>query len=172
MNSKWYDFYSQRVNSTYQDYFEKRYRGMLDFIRSFQPSGIIEAGCGIGSISKALIKSGLRCSGFDNDPQMVKLANKNVPSIIPLFEVLDIFKCGLNNTTLTITHGVLEHFDDGDIILFKNRFPNSIHYVPLDKYHEPSFGDERLLSKDYWIDTFKPAYHFTINNEHDLIFKF
>lgn len=33
---------------------------------------------------------------------------------------------------------------------------------------EPSFGDERLLSPDYWLSNFKPQEHILFNDGHDL----
>lgn len=169
MKSKWYEFYKDRINSSYQDYFNERYKPMIDFILSFEPTLVVDAACGIGSISKALVHRGVRCEGFDGDKEMVKLANRNVSSVY--FEEGNLFNSENFTKELTITHGVLEHFEDEQIEFLLEHYSNSIHYVPLDKYHTPSFGDERLLPKDYWIETFKPSYYFTMNNEHDLVFK-
>lgn len=174
MKSKWYEFYKERINSSYQDYFNERYKLMIDFILSFEPKVVVDAACGIGSISKALnrfYEKPLKRQGFDIDEEMVKLANKNMNSGHLHFKQGDIFDYKNATDELTVTHGVLEHFTDSQIKLILNRYPNSIHYVPLDAYHTPSFGDERLLPKDYWIETFKPSYYFTMNNEHDLVFK-
>lgn len=165
--NQWYDFYVKRVNSSYQDYFNKRYEPMISFIESFKPSSILEIGCGIGSISKALSKPGINLSGFDLCPKMVELANQNIGK--------DVFFQGnaldLKSSKLSISHGVLEHFSDEHIIKICNNFPNSIHYVPLDKYEKPSFGDERLLSSDYWLNLVIPQIAIIFNNDHDLIFK-
>ena len=49
-------------------------------------------------------------------------------------------------------------------------FPNSIHYVPLDKYEKPSFGDERLLPYKYWLDLVTPKCWMLFNDDHDLMF--
>ena len=169
----WYEFYRTRVNSDYQTYFEKRYKPFLDFIISFNPAVVIDAGCGIGSLSKFLISKRIDCLGFDIDSKMVDLARQNVKK--GAFYQCDILHPNeqmiMWNNDLVVTHGVLEHFTDVEIRDILKLWPNSIHYVPLDKYHEPSFGDERLLPKRHWLGLVDPEYSFTFNNEHDLCFK-
>lgn len=59
MSKQWHTFYEKRVNSSYQEYFEKRYNPVLDLISILLPehnNNIIEIGCGIGSISKTFLK--------------------------------------------------------------------------------------------------------------------
>ena len=59
----WIDFYKQRVNSSYQDYFNNRYEPFLDVVKKLSNhNGIFELGCGIGSVSKAI---GGRFEGID-----------------------------------------------------------------------------------------------------------
>ena len=60
MSKQWYTFYEKRVNSTYQEYFEKRYNPVLDLISILLPehnNNIVEIGCGIGSISKTFLNN-------------------------------------------------------------------------------------------------------------------
>lgn len=167
----WEEFYKKRINSSYQKYFEKKYLPFLEFILKQEENIIFEAGCGIGSISKFLIKENKKCFGIDLDKKMVNLANHNVGKNIFYQDNLITNKQGISNDTLSITHGVLEHFSDEKIIKSLKSLPNSIHYVPLDKYKIPSFGDERLLSKEYWIELTKTKEWFTFNNGYDLCFK-
>lgn len=55
VGNNWVDFYKDRVNSTYEDYFVDRYKPFLDKVKNFANSkGIFELGCGIGSVSKVL----------------------------------------------------------------------------------------------------------------------
>lgn len=166
-NTDWYTFYENRINSTYQDYFELRYEPFLDLIRQLKnTNGIFELGCGIGSISKAI----QGCfQGIDSDPMMVKLANENTNS--NNFYQADIFEMEIPpSTVLKVSHGVLEHFNDDQITDIVERCGNSIHYVPLDKYKTPSFGDERLLPYQYWLDLVTPKAHILFNDDHDLAF--
>ena len=99
---------------------------------------------------------------------MVSLSKKNVPH--GKFTQGDLLT-GPVVTNFTITHGVLEHFNDEQIQGVLERYPNSIHYVPLQGYSKQSFGDERLLPKEHWIETFKLKEYDTFNKGLDLYFR-
>ena len=165
----WTSFYEKRVNTSYQDYFEERYKDFLEFILMQKERIIIEMGCGIGSVSKYLKKHDICCLGFDLSMEMVELANKNLNS--NAFYQDDIFTSKANKNRLKVTHGVLEHFEDDKILEICFLHPNSIHYVPLDKYETPSFGDERLLPVEHWLNLVQPKEYFIFNNNYDLCFK-
>ncbi len=165
----WFKHYKDRINSSYQNYFEKRYKPFLNMIIKQNNKNVIEMGCGIGSVSKYLLKQGYNCSGYDISPSMVTLANLNTGVII--FKEDDIFTHKMNNRSLGVSHGVLEHFKDEQIVHVCNSNPGSIHYVPLDKYKTPSFGDERLLPLEYWLNLVKPHSFEVFNDCHDLVFK-
>lgn len=166
MSNNWYTFYHNRINSTYQDYFNKRYEPFLEVIHQVKGvEGIFELGCGIGSVSKAI---GGVYKGVDIDPLMVMLANKNTDSTNFYHE--SIFDVNTRHSTLKVSHGVLEHFSDADIQTICELHPNSIHYVPLDKYVTPSFGDERLLPYEHWLELVNPISWMLFNDDHDLMF--
>lgn len=162
--SKWSQFYMNRINSTYQDYFEKKYSPLLNFLNHFKV--VREEGIGIGSVSKYLLKNGVKCSGFDLCPDMVKLCKMNNPTIECY--VGDIFKTH-ERVDIVVTHGVLEHFSDIDIKKILDRYEwnkqPSLHYVPLEGYEVPSFGDERLLSWKHWVNTFNPTSYEVVDNK-------
>jgi len=164
----WNKFYEERVNSTYQDYFEKKYKPFLDMVMEEQQLDVFEVGCGIGSVSKYLLKHNIECSGIDICPKTVELANINVNKDI--FLVGDIFENFTIDCELAVTHGVLEHFNNKQIKHILNLYPYSIHYVPLDKYHKPSYGDERLLSYQHWLDLVEPEKYVIFNKGLDLAF--
>lgn len=162
----WNKFYEDRINSTYQDYFEQRYEPFLEVIDQLKNSnGILELGCGIGSVSKAV---GGKFKGFDLCPDMVRLANLNTQS--ENFHTQDIFGTVFDPGVLKVSHGVLEHFSDSQIQDICESCLNSIHYVPLDKYVTPSFGDERLLPYQYWLKLTTPKMWMLFNDDHDLMF--
>lgn len=163
----WNTFYNKRVNSTYQLYFEKRYKVFLEAIVKAQPTIIIEAGCGIASISKYFTRFGISCEGFDNNLDMVKLSRVNCPE--GQFHEGNIFD--YKSEHLVITHGVLEHFDNNQIRTILKQLPNSIHYVPLAKYSKPSYGDERLMSESFWTSNFEIKETKVFNGGYDLHFK-
>jgi hypothetical protein len=168
----WTRFYQKRVNSTYQEYFEKKYQPFLKAIVKSQPKLVREEGIGIGSVSKFLRKSSIRSHGFDNNKTMIKLCRRNVPGV---FTYLD---CILNPAfysegDLVVTHGVLEHFSDNQIEKIIKRHKEEgikgIHYVPTDRYTEQSFGDERLLSPFHWRDLVEPKKIILFNEDKDLV---
>lgn len=166
MTKEWFDFYKNRINSGYQEYFNERYEVFLKVLNDLRTdNGIFELGCGIGSVSKAV---GGQFWGIDLSPEMVLLANENTST--HNFFKGDIFNYEVDDTLLKVTHGVLEHFSDDDIVYLCQKYPNSVHYVPLDKYVTPSFGDERLLPYEHWIELVKPKYFEVFNDGHDLVF--
>src|SRR5690349_18923133 len=129
--SRWADFYRNRINSTYQDYFERKYKPLLDFVGGFKV--VREEGVGIGSVSKFLLKHKVACSGFDLCPEMVKLSRLNNPKLISY--VGNIFDNRHPKVSMVVTHGVLEHFPDNDVSLILQRYKQqgqlNAHYVPL-----------------------------------------
>lgn len=169
--SKWSQFYAERINSTYQDYFNQKYVELLQLLAKYRT--VREEGIGIGSVSKFLRSKGVQTTGFDLCPEMLHLCRLNNPGIE--CKQADIFSAVEPPVDMVVTHGVLEHFEDHDIhhILqrYKDQGQSSVHYVPLDGYVIPSFGDERLLPYEYWLDTFKPTSYHVKNNE-DLIMIF
>ena len=167
--NNWYSFYKDRINSTYQNYFEERYAPFLEFIRKQNNFDIVELGCGIGSVSKYLSKRGFKCSGFDLCPDMVNLANLNTG--LDTFYIGNILNEKCKSGSLGVSHGVLEHFKTKDILQVVYSFPESIHYIPLDKYEIPSFGNERLLPYEFWLKLVQPKEWFLFNEDKDLCFK-
>jgi SAM-dependent methyltransferase len=49
-----------------------------EFVRDFKPQRVLDAACGSGSQLLCFAKRGLSCSGFDADPEMVKMARKKL----------------------------------------------------------------------------------------------
>lgn len=169
----WHKFYKDRVNSGYQDYFEERYAVMIEAIVSFNPIMVREEGIGIGSVTKALWNRNILSTGFDNCIEMVKLANLNNGGTVAYQDcILNPWKPD-HTSDLVVTHGVLEHFQDHDIISIAARHRMqgipAIHYVPTNKYKEPSFGDERLLSPIQWVELVQAKAYHLFNDGYDLL---
>ena len=175
----WKEFYKNRINNSYQDYFNMRYKSMLDKIVEINPYFCIEEGCGIGSISKYLKNQKIISFGFDIDSDMVELAKINTGDTRNFYkdDILNPLECSIfyQASELQITHGVLEHFNDEDLLKIFSRYKrdnkSSIHYVPLDKYKVPSFGDERLLPYEYWLEISQAKEYQLFNDSYDLWFK-
>ncbi len=180
MNTTWTNFYQRRTGSSYKEYAAKRYQSFISMINHLNPMSTVEEGIGIGTIT-SLIDSKYKI-GFDINPEMVEMAKTNSdvnrievddivnPTTPLIVQHYDFFK----EKTLAITHGVLEHFNDNIIIEIMNRYKRtntpSIHYVPLNKYKVPSFGDERLLPFEHWVDLIKPDEYGLFNDGHDFWF--
>lgn len=169
--SRWSNFYAGRINSGYQTYFEKKYGELLEIVSTHNT--VREEGVGIGSISKHLIKKGVNVTGFDLCPDMLRLCQKNNPELN--LRKGDIFKSCSEKVDIVVTHGVLEHFSDEQILAILKRYKKdnqkNVHYVPLNGYKVPSFGDERLLPYQHWVEQFNPTDYFVKNNE-DLVLIF
>lgn len=130
-----------------------------------------EEGCGIGTISRAIMTSvgEKNVQLFDYDKDQVELTKKNlnISHVVQgnIFENHGKVDC-------IFSHGVIEHLSDNQIFDILNRQKAEakcvIHYVPTNGYKTPSFGDERLMSVDWWIKNFKPTQHFTFNENKDL----
>ena len=169
----WSEFYRKRVNSSYQDYFNRRYKELIDLINAETPVTVREEGVGIGSVSKALGPAVENLYGFDLCEDMLELCARNNPEINLYRD--DILKPIVNDhqPDIIVTHGVLEHFSDFHIGKIFSRYRKekvkNIHYVPTDGYEKPSFGDERLLPYQYWLLKFKPKDHLLFNDDRDLL---
>ena len=174
--SQWAQYYQSRVGESYPAYVRKKYDLFLKeiLVNTTSDTQFIEAGCGIATISKILNGKGL-ITGFDLDKDQVTLANRNVQGMsvnIQLGNVLDsdCYKPVCKDLVIH-SHGVLEHFEDefikSTIEVQKSMGAKLVHYVPLEGWITPSFGDERLLPLEYWVDTFKPKEFFTFSDGKD-----
>lgn len=165
-----------------------------------------EEGCGIGTISlvvsdmedKLVNSFGLKRLAdteeiskvilSDINTSMLELCYKNTNPIfsgsylgkVPFFYSKENI-CEtkfFESQTIVITHGVLEHFSDENIVKIISTYNNDnvlfqAHYVPTDKYEKKSFGDERLLSVESWISLVAPDYYIIDNGGRDLyMFKY
>ena len=177
----WSAFYAERVNNIgYINTFGNKYKKLINFIDSclnMYPDLIVkEEGCGIGNVSKAHYLFGQHPAKkyllTDVDNRMLMLATKNMEGIsnVEFANENILEECDYPEETLVITHGVLEHFSDADLlkIMHRHRHENvkhQGHYVPLDGYSAPSFGYERLLSAMDWIHKVNPSAIEMTNNE-------
>lgn len=169
----WSDFYKERVGDSYARYVEKRYYPYLRALLSLPHTTRREEGCGIGTITKILnwYKPSVT-EMFDLCGNMVELARYNT-GISSQVSIDDIRTAKREYVDLIYSHGVLEHFDLEDIKkILKRQLLQAkyvVHYVPTDGYAEPSFGDERLMSYDWWLVNTNPWHYYLFNDEKDLV---
>lgn len=87
-------------------------------------SRILEVGTGTGAVGALLIKYGFNVTVIDNDKKMVAMAEKtfelfNKANVVHLTDAKDIVKkFGSNSFDCVISHGMLEHYSDSEIIHF------------------------------------------------------
>ena len=171
--SVWSNFYSTRIGNGYFNYAQVRYKNFIQSILNTPSKSFREEGCGIGTISRAIMSIyGENCIQlFDYDKDQVELAKKNLN--ISFIKQGDIFK-NHGQVDCIFSHGVLEHFSNEQIFNILNRQKQEakyvIHYVPTNNYESPSFGDERLMPIEWWVKMFKPINWFTFNDKKFLIF--
>ncbi len=184
---KWSDIYKERLCDSYYQYFKVRYKDFLTEI-DLKHYSFLELGCGIGNTTKfidehrkdymtyrtGIVAKKLSLTCVDNDEEMLQLCAVNLRNIGTNLFNADITqkKFKLYPETVVHSHGVLEHLQDNqihDVLEMYMSCPSQTHYVPTDKYTEPSRGDERLMPAEYWLDTFKPTSWKLFNNDFDLV---
>lgn len=55
--------------------------GEADFVMSFSPRSVLDAGCGTGRVAIELATRGVAAVGFDLDPDMLQTARRKAPSL-------------------------------------------------------------------------------------------
>lgn len=127
-------------------------------------SKILEIGTGTGSIGALLIKYGFDVIGIDIDEKMAGVAKKSFAlfgdsnNVFVMDAKNIVSKFGENSFKCVITHGMLEHYQDNEIILHLNNqlkvAPLAICVIPTKAmsphYRSKGLGDERYLSTKYW----------------------
>lgn len=181
--SKWSDFYKKRMTQGYVEHVKKQYKPFLDEIINIakdldtpQPV-LLEAGCGIGTVTKALVQNGLsaKMCAFDLCRDQVYSTDLNLYGLdVNVFVGSILNQESYHQVDIIHSHGVLEHFSDEDIQrvldIQKTKCKYLVHYVPLAGWVTGSFGDERLLSLEYWIMKFAPNSYKLFNDGKDACF--
>jgi 2-polyprenyl-3-methyl-5-hydroxy-6-metoxy-1,4-benzoquinol methylase len=136
-------------------------------------SKILEVGTGTGAIGALLIKYGFDVTGIDIDTEMLKIAQKSFALFgkpdnllnIDAKNVANIFK--ENSFDCVISHGMLEHYSNNDILLYLNDqlkiSPLVVFVVPMKamsaNYKSKGFGNERYLSTKIWKKILKDNFY-------------
>ena len=136
-------------------------------------SRILEIGTGTGAIGALLTSYGFDVTVVDNDREMIEIAKKSFklfgdPRKVYLMnadKVVENF--GKNSFDCVITHGMLEHYSDTEIIshlkLQLEVAPLAVCIVPIkslsNEYRLRGFGDERYLSTSFWKTLLNENFH-------------
>ncbi|MFA5048557.1 MAG: class I SAM-dependent methyltransferase [Patescibacteria group bacterium] len=180
----WYNFYKDRLNGKYFNHVSNKYNvfinEILNSINYNHYKFIVEVGCGICSITRALMEQKTNCIyfGLDKSKEMLNLSLQNL-LLAQKESIFELIQCNILSENcygdLVHSHGVLEHFSDKHIQKIINNqlknFRELIHYVPSNKYKNPSFGNERLLTSAQWKKICNPNEIIEFNDGYDLILK-
>jgi len=138
----------------------KEKRPLLNKVIKYSEGGkILEAGSGSSSNSIYLANKGYDVTSIDNDSKMLSIA-KNLSKAFnnkPIFIKKDITQFE-GKYSVVFSHGVLEHFDDEEIVKLINNELLIGKYVvisiPSDFFipKQAITGDERFLSSAKWKD--------------------
>lgn len=172
--SVWSDFYAGRVGSGYADYCKVRYLPFLqELMDNDKDTTFREEGCGIGTMSRILLENNYyNIEMFDLDPKQLEMAKTNTHDALTAY-VGNILSYHMP-VDVIFSHGVIEHFEDCQIRTVLARQiatarKSVVHYVPTDGYDEPTFGDERLMSVEWWLENFQPSRYVMFNDNKDLM---
>lgn len=131
---------------------------------------IIEAGAGTGVVSTYLASINFDVTAIDIDNQMLKLAKRISRQYnkgnMPRFENKNIFILDYNNKEFDVSfsNGVLEHFNDEEIISTLSKQMNIaetvIFGIPTKYFNqeEAMYGNERYMDFNKWRSLIKEAH--------------
>lgn len=137
----------------------KEKKPLLDRIKKYSKRGkILEAGSGSSSNSIFLASQGYLVTSLDKNKKMLDLAKKIAKQFDSKLNFIkeDIKKFNGKEFSVVFSHGVLEHFNDKEIIEIINKELNIGEYVifsvPSDFFNKTQAinGDERFMSKNDW----------------------
>lgn len=184
--SSWAEFYADRIGDPgYRKYVSRQYQPFIDALMEEVRKGhsdkqtVLEVGCGMGTITHILQHRWARKYGgwvpsflaSDIDQGMLDVARKQLGLRARLFHS-DMRTDRWLKADIIHSHGTLEHLSDHDIyrtleVHAATGARAAIHYVPGDLHREPSFGDERLLPLEWWVDKWDPDDAFAFNEGKD-----
>ena len=73
----WYDSVYERREAAGENV-----HGEADFVMSWEPGFVLDAGCGTGRVGRELARRGVSVAGFDIDPEMLETARRKAPDLL------------------------------------------------------------------------------------------
>lgn len=168
MKKTWYEIYTNEIEekgtiSNYVNDKIKTKKNLINLIKKYSPNKkIIEAGSGTGILSTYLASLGFDSTAIDIDKEILNLSKKISKEYgsknTPKFNIDSILELNYkkNEFDVSFSNGVLEHFNDEEIIktLKKQmKIANTVIVGIPTKYFnddEAMYGDERFLKIKYW----------------------
>ena len=167
-DQKWYDLYKKDIEEfdnpdEYFKYKLKYKKKMIKKIMKYAKNKkVIETGCGTGLVAGYLQNKGLEVTALDLSPKVLDYAKEIATDskiIKPCkYEQGDILKLNYkkNSFGVSYSNGVLEHFDDNDIIKILKKQMEIAEYVIFGipstyfNMNEKMLGNERSLTLKEW----------------------
>lgn len=154
----WEDFYSYNVSREFLLENACVHRTLIQEVLKEKPTRVLEVGIGTGTMSIIFSLFGVRSIGIDNNKSIIEKAEetKKMFNADVMFKEADATSLPFDNNYFDVvfSQGFFEHFDDKKIIeLLKEQLrvgKSVVFSVPNNFYSQQDFGDERLLSKEYW----------------------
>ena len=167
----WYDVYLNEIKlkKTAKNYIEDKIKHKQIFIKMLRKYGdkgtgkLIEAGCGTGIISSYMASFGYDVVGVDIDKNILELSNNLAQEYFGKKGKIEFVKKSIFNLDyeykefdVCFSNGVLEHFQDNDIVntlkqqLYISKYV--IVGIPTQFFNqnEALYGDERFLPLNHW----------------------
>ena len=169
-NKSWYELYMDEINQykSFSEYINKKMiykKPFLDLINKYAPNKkIIETGCGTGAMSIYLASKGYDVLAIDIDEKILSLSKSIAEEYDikskPKYKTDSIFelKYRKNEFDVSFSNGVLEHFNDEEIIdTLKKQLliSNTVIFGIPTKYfdqEEAMYGNERFMPLSKWRD--------------------
>lgn len=164
----WYEVYLKDIEKkgTLENYVDDKIKNkkiLINLIKKYSKGNkLIESGSGTGVLSTYMSSLGYEVTGIDIDNDILnlskKIANKYNSKNKPTFKNKSIFKLDYeeNYFDVSFSNGVLEHFNDEQIIdTLKQQMKIAkivIFGIPTKYFNqeEAMYGDERYKSNGFW----------------------
>lgn len=144
-------------------------RQVIKLIDLVSPQKILDVGCGEGFLEKALLarrSKGLKIVAVDKDPQVLKVAKKNVRQGVK-FSQGDIYQLSFPDASfdLVLALEILEHLGNPGLAL-QELLRVTESFLILSVPNEPLFSIASFLSGSYWKTWGRHPEHKNFWNKH------
>tara|TARA_Y100000310_G_C20559212_1_gene752180 strand:+ start:378 stop:983 length:606 start_codon:yes stop_codon:yes gene_type:complete len=123
--NKWDKYYKKRLLnderlSEYQSIYKPYYDTLQKYVKP--PAKLLEVGCGGARLAICISRLGYSVTATDNDPDVLEIASRNGKEYggeikfrqSDAFKIDEVF--GLDSFDACTHHGVIEHFEKGQIV--------------------------------------------------------
>jgi SAM-dependent methyltransferase len=141
----------------YESVYERReaagenVHGEADFVMSWQPGSLLDAGCGTGRVGRELTRRGVRVVGFDIDPEMLETARRKAPEVVWLRHDVTLVRLAERFDAVLLAGNVINFVaPDRRPLAVANM---ALHVRPgglLIDGHSLKAGEARLADYDRW----------------------